>query len=247
MVQDFFRAANAMFGRCKVCKYVPCILDVVSRIFANICIHIYTWRFSLMEISHSCRCLPISCLNRWILSANLLELLEPLLFWPFLFCGVCARCGTLETSSEQCKPKKTTETTRKTPANFRKTHANTRKNPQIRKRRFLDFLNVMKTWSSLPFMCEMVLKSLKWHGMTWNSWNYWNYWKAKTTGNFLEDESPGIYYSCINLPKLFINQDHCANQHITFYCIICSLHLLKHCFSKWGWWIRKNVWHAKLR
>lgn len=41
MVQDFFRAANAMFGRCKVCKYVPCILDVVSRIFANICIHIY--------------------------------------------------------------------------------------------------------------------------------------------------------------------------------------------------------------
>ena len=29
------------------------------------------------------------------------------------------------------KPKKTTEITRKNPANFRKNHANTRKNPQI--------------------------------------------------------------------------------------------------------------------
>ena len=162
--------------------------------------NVNAWRFSLMEISHSCRCLPISCLNRWILSANLLELLEPLLFWPFLFCGVCVRCGTLETSSEQCKPKKKRQ---KLPAKLPQISAKltqipakTRKNPQIRKRRFLDFLNAMKTWSSLPFMCEMVLKPLKWHEMTWKSWNYWNYWKAKTTGNFLEDESPGGVNSC---------------------------------------------------
>ena len=120
---------------------------LLTRCVLFLCI-LSPWRFSLMEISHSCRCLPISCLNRWILSANLLELLEPLLFWPFLFCGVCA-AGLLKLAVNSVNPKKTTETTRKTPANFRKTHANTRKNPQIRKRRFLDFLNAMKTWSSL--------------------------------------------------------------------------------------------------
>jgi hypothetical protein len=37
------------------------------------------------------------------------------------------------------QPKKTTNFTRKKPANIRKKPANTRKNPQIQKRRILDF------------------------------------------------------------------------------------------------------------
>ena len=149
-----------------------------------------SWRFSLMEISHSCRCLPISCLNRWILSANLLELLEPLLFWPFLFCGVCA-AGLLKLAVNSVNPKKND---RNYPQNSRKFPQNSRKYPQKpanQKKTFFGFFECDENMIFTAFMCDMVLKPLKWHEMTWNSWNYWNYWKAKTTGNFLEDESPG--------------------------------------------------------
>ena len=149
-----------------------------------------------MEISHSCRCLPISCLNRWILSANLLELLEPLLFWPFLFCGVCA-AGLLKLAVNSVNPKKND---RNYPQNSRKFPQNSRKYPQKpanQKKTFFGFFECDENMIFTAFMCEMVLKPLKWHEMTWKSWNYWNYWKAKTTGNFLEDESPGSLFFCL--------------------------------------------------